>query len=214
MQAAFGRCRNQLDGALCINNVDFIIINVRTQCTGQFRAFGFLYRDVVFDIHGVQHLATKTLAHQAGTNTFTRRVNRRRCTRRATADNQHFIGFTLVQRFRRTLVGVGVDLADDFSQAQAALTKLFAVQEHGWHAHDIAFLNLILEHAAIDRRVRDTRVDHRHQVQRLHHVRAVMAGERIIGFEVEIAFQRGNLIQQLLRFFRRMPTGLQQCQNQ
>ena len=175
MQTTLFRRRDQLDSALGIDHVNVIVVNVGAQRASQLSAFGFLHGDVVFNVYGVEHLAAETLAHQAGTDAFTRRVDCRRRACRAAADDQHFIGFALVQLFRRALLGVGVDLADDLSKAHAALTELFAVQVDRRYAHHVALGNFILEHAAVNRRVRDARVDNRHQVQRLHHVRAVVA---------------------------------------
>ena len=50
-------------------------------------------------------------------------------------------------------------------------------------------VDFVLEQRAVDRDVRDARVEHRHQVQRLHHVGAVLAGQREIGLEAEVAVE-------------------------
>ena len=150
---------------------------MRLQCASQFLAFGLRHRDVVFDIHGVEHLATEAFAHQAGTNAFTGGVNRRRRARRAGADNQNIIRITFVQRFCRTFFGTRVHFGNDFGQRHTALAKLLTVHKDRRNAHDVTVGDFVLERTAVNRRVLNARVQHRHQVQRLHHVRAVMAGE-------------------------------------
>src|SRR3546814_1207304 len=45
----------------------------------------------------------------------------------------------------------------------------------------------------------DVRVQHRGQVQRLDHVRAVLARQREIGFEAVFAVERTHLLEQLRR---------------
>ncbi len=97
MQAALCRRWRQFGRALGVDHIDVIVADVRFQCAGQFLAFGFRHRNIVFDIHGIQHLTAEALAHQAGTNTFTRRIYRRGRTGRAGADNQHIVSVTLVQ---------------------------------------------------------------------------------------------------------------------
>ncbi len=96
MEAAFLRRRHQLAGALAVDHIHFIVVDVRFQRASQFLTFGFWHGDIVFDIDSIQHLAAKTFAHQTGTNAFTGRVNRCRRTRRAGANDQHIIGITLV----------------------------------------------------------------------------------------------------------------------
>ena len=73
--------------------------------------------------------------------------------------------------------GAGVDLGQDLGQLHAARAEELAVQEDRRHGHDLARFDLGLEQAAVDGHVADARVQHRHQVQRLHHVRAVVAGQ-------------------------------------
>ena len=187
---------------------------MRFQGPGQLLAFGFRHRNVVFDIHGIQHLAAEAFAHQAGTNPFTRRVNRGRRAGRAGTDDQHIVSVTLIQLFRCAFFRTGIHFGDDFRQRHPSLTKLLAVHEHRRHAHHVALGDLILERPAVNRRMFDTRVEHRHQVQRLDYVRAVMAGERVVGFKLKVAIDIADLLQQRLGLFRRMTAGPQQRQHQ
>ncbi|GDF53416.1 hypothetical protein HmCmsJML288_01033 [Escherichia coli] len=83
MQAAFNRCRDQFARALAIDHINVVFINMNFQRTCQFLAFGLRYRNVVFDINGIEDLTTKTFAHQTGTDAFTCGVNCCRCTRRS-----------------------------------------------------------------------------------------------------------------------------------
>ena len=83
MQAAFNRCRDQFAGALAVDHINVVFINVNFQCACQLLPFSLRYRNVVFDINGIEDLTTKTFAHQTGTDAFTCGVNCCRCTRRA-----------------------------------------------------------------------------------------------------------------------------------
>jgi hypothetical protein len=56
-------------------------------------------------------------------------------------------------------------------------------------------LIFVLEHAAFNHGGADARVLHGHQVQRLDHVGAVVAGERDIDLELEVAVERADLVQ-------------------
>ena len=174
---------------------------MRLQRPRQLLAFGLRHGDVVFDVHGIEHLAAKTFAHQAGTNTFTRRVHRCRRARRAGTDDKHVVSIAFVQLFRRTFFSTGIHFGYDFGQRHTALAELFAVHVDRRNAHHVAIGDFILEGTAVNRRVLDARVQNRHQVQRLHHVRAVVAGERVIGFKFEITVDIADLLQQRLRFF-------------
>ena len=214
VQAAFARRRNQLRCALGVDNVNIVIIHVRLQRARQFLAFSFRHRDVVFNVYGIQHLTTETLAHQAGTDAFTCGVNRRRRARRAGANNQHIVSVALVQLFRRAFFSAGIHFRHDFGKRHTARTEFHAVHEDRRNAHYVALGDFILEYRAVNRRVFNARVQHGHQVQRLHHVRAVVAGERVVGFKFEIAVQVSDLLKQRLRFFRRMTAGPQQRQHQ
>ncbi|MCY1173481.1 hypothetical protein D9M73_136420 [compost metagenome] len=57
-------------------------------------------------------------------------------------------------------------------------------------------------------------VEHRHQVQRLDHVRAVLAGQREISLEAELAFQRADLFDHFDTGLGRVAADLQQRQHQ
>jgi hypothetical protein len=87
-------------------------------------------------------------------------------------------------------------------------------EEHRRHRHDAARLDLLLEQRAVDHGRLDVRVEHRHQVERLHHVRAVVAGQRDEGLEAEAAFDAPDLRDQRLVDLGRMAAGLQQGEDQ
>ncbi len=177
MQAAFCCGRNQFTCALAVDNVNVVIADMRFQRARQFLAFGFRHRDIVFDIHGIQHLTAEALAHQTGTDAFARRVDRRRRARRAGADNQHVIRIAFVQRFRRAFFCASIHFSDNLGQSHTSLAELFTVNKYRRNTHHVTFGDFVLEGAAINCRMFNTRVQHRHQVQRLHYVRAVMTGE-------------------------------------
>src|SRR5690606_23827268 len=173
----------QLGSSLFGDHVDIIFLHMLLEAGDQLRAFGVGYGNEVLDTHGVHHLATKALGHQTGANAFTGRVDGCSSASRATTNDQYFIGLLLAQLGGLALGCTGVDLVDDLGQRHAALAKVFAIQEHGGHSHDLAALDLVLEQGAIDHHVGDVRVQGGHQVQRLDHVGAVLAGQGDIGLE-------------------------------
>jgi hypothetical protein len=62
--------------------------------------------------------------------------------------------------------------------------------------------------------VADTRVHHAHEVQCLHHVRAVLARQREIRLEGEVALEIADLVEQFLLDLRRIAAHLQQREHQ
>ena len=66
----------------------------------------------------------------------------------------------------------------DFLDRHAALAEVLAIHEYHRHGHDLARLDFALEQRAIDHRTLDVRVEHGHEVQRLHDIGAVAARKR------------------------------------
>ena len=175
MQAAFNRCRDQFARALAVDHINVVFINMNFQRTCQFLAFGLRYRNVVFDINGIEDLTTKTFAHQTGTDAFTcgsklLPLHPPGRNQRLIRHKHHACSALLPHVFRAS-----INFGDDFSQRHAALTKLFPVYEHCRNTHHVAIGNFVLEGAAVNCSVLDARVQYAHQVQRLHHIRAVVA---------------------------------------
>ena len=69
---------------------DRIIGQMLLQFAGELRAGGFGHGNEVFNIHGVFDLSADAIGNQGHGNTFARRINGRRTTRR-TAANHHYI---------------------------------------------------------------------------------------------------------------------------
>jgi hypothetical protein len=112
--------------------------------------------------------------------------------------------------------GAGVQLGHDLGQLHAPAGKRLAVEEHHRHGHDLPRFHLGLEQRAVDRVVAHARVQHRHQVQRLHHVGAVVAGQAHPGFEHQLVLrlQRLHLLDEGSLHLGRVAAGLQQRQHQ
>src|SRR5690606_26789226 len=198
VQAASFSSWNQLLGALHVHDVDFVFVDVLLHGRHQLRTFGVRHGDQVFDTHGVAHLTTKTLSRNTSSNALTCRIDRSRSASRATTDDQNFKVVFLVQLLGLFLGRVGVQLGYDFFQRHAALAPGLAVQVNTGYRHHFTLLNFVLEQGTVDGGVLDLRVQHAHQVQRLDHVRAVLAGQGEVGFELELAVQLLNLLNQLL----------------
>ncbi len=170
--------------------------------------------DEVLDAHRIQHLAAKALRGDAGADALAGGIDRRRRARRATADDQHVERCLGRDLLGRALAGAGVELGQDLLQAHATLREGLAVQEHRGHGHHAALLDFLLEQRAVDRGMADLRIEYAHQVQRLHHVGAVLAGEREIGLEGLVARQALDALDRLLRLLAGMAADLQQRQHQ
>ncbi len=209
-----GLARNQLVGALQVHDVDFVLLDVLFERNSQLRPFGVLYRDEVFDGHGVEHLTAETLGCNAGADAFAGGIDRSRRTGRTATHHQHIKGLLGVELLGLTRTGTGVDLGENFFQAHTALTEQLAVQVDARHRHDLAFGDFVLEQRAVNGDVLDARVQYCHQVQRLDDVRAVLAGLREIGFELELALQSANLFDGFRTDLGWVAANLQQRQNQ
>ena len=88
---------------------------------------------------------------------------------------------------RHAGAGAGVELGEDFFEAGTPLAEMLAVEEHHRHGQYVLRLDFGAEQRTVDHRVGDVRIDDRHQVECLDHVRAIVAVERNVGFEGEFA---------------------------
>ena len=112
-----------------------------------------------------------------------------------------------------TSLCTSVDLRDNLLQSHAALAKRLAIEINAGHCHDFTLLHFILEQGTVDRRMLDPWIEDAHQVQRLDHVRTVLARQREVGFKLKVAVQVFDLFNHFLAGLGRMTTYLQQRQN-
>ncbi|OIQ84088.1 hypothetical protein GALL_340830 [mine drainage metagenome] len=159
----------------------------------QLRAFGFLDRNEVLDRHGIHDLAAEAFGDHAGAYALACRIDNRCRTSRAAADHEDVERRAGADLFGFPGNGAGIQSGEKLLHAHASLAEDFAVEINGRHRHDLAFVDLVLIQRAIDHRVGDVGVEHGHQVQGLHHFRAVLAGERNIGLEMKPALQVADL---------------------
>ena len=206
--------RHQLLGALQVHHVHVVFVHVLFQRSSHLRTFGVRHRDEVLDRHGVQHLAAETLGRHASADALARGVDCRGRAGRTAADHQHVEGVPGLDLLRLAGAGAGVDLRQDLLQAHAALVEHLAVEEHGGHRHHLALLHLVLVQRTVDGNVPDVGVQHAHQVQRLHHVGAVLAGQREIGLEGVLPIEIAHLLDHVGRSLGRMAADLQQGQHE
>ncbi len=206
--------RHHAGDALQVHDVDFVFLDVLLQAGDQLGAFGVLHRDEVLDRQRVHDLAAEALGHHAGADALARGVDRRRRAGRSAPHDEHVEGRLLGELPGVARRGAGVDLGEDLAELEAALVELLAVQVHRRHRHDLALLDFLLEQRAIDHGVADLRVEHRHQVERLHHVRAVVAGQRDVGLEVQLDVEVPDLLDHLGLDLGRVAAGLQQGEDQ
>jgi len=206
--------RHQLCRALVVHDVNVVGLDVLLKSGSQFRTIGFVNGNKILDRHGVEHLATETLGQHASVNTLAGGINRCSSTGRATADDKHVKSVLAAELFRITLCRAAVGFRQDFFQRHPALAEGFAVQQHGRHRHDLTGINLVLKQGTINHGVAHARVQCRHQVQCLNHVRAVVTAQGNVGFEVEFTAQTLDLLDDVRLDFRRVTGHLQQGQHQ
>ena len=208
------RCRHELVDPLQVHHVDVVGLHVLFQCGDQLGPFGFLHRNEVLDAQRVHHLTAEALGDQPGADALARGVDRRRRAGWPATDDQHVERCARRHLFGFALGDLGIQLRKDFLDRHAALTEVLTVQEDHRHRHDLALFDFLLEQRAVDRDRADARVQHCHQVERLHDIRAVVAGQAHEDFEVEVGVERLDLVDHFLFNLRRMPARLQQRQHQ
>ena len=206
--------RHQLYRLLQVHHIDFIIADMLLQRGRELRAFSVLHRDEVLDPYRIEHLATKSLGGDAGTDALARGVDRCRCPRRAAADHEHLERFLRRNLLRRACRSTGIQLCEDLLDVHPALPERLTIQEDSGDRHDLARIDFILERAALDCDMADPGVQHAHQIQRLHNIRAVLARQREIAFKGIVAVQRPDMLDDLLRQLGRMTADLEQRQHQ
>ena len=200
--------------ALQVHHVHLVVAHLRFQRGRELRAIGFQHRDVVLDRHGVVDLTTHALGRDAHADALARRVHSRGGTGRATTDDQHVVGVLGVELGGFALTRLRVELGDDLFHTHAAGGEHLAVQEHHGHGHDLALGHFLLEGTAFDHHRLDLRVDDVHERQRLHHVRAVVAGQGHVDLEAEVTVQRLDRIDHVLLDLGRVAARPQQRQHQ
>ncbi len=214
MQAAFAIGRDQLPGALQVHHVHVVFVHVLFQRRGQLRALGIRHRDEVLDGHGVEHLAAETLSGHAGADAFACCIDGGRGAGRATAHHQHIERRLGTDLLGSAPGGVAVQACSYLLDRHAAGVENLAVEVHGGHRHDLACVHFVLEQRAINRHMLDVGIEHAHQVQCLHSVRATVAGERHEGLEAEVAIKAAHLLDHVVSDLGRVATHLQQGQHQ
>jgi hypothetical protein len=108
-------------------------------------------------------------------------------------DDQHVKRCLRIQARRLARLGLHVELGDDLFQRHPAGAEHLAVQVDHRDGHHLALVHLRLVQGAIDHHRLDARVDDGHQRHRLHHVRAVVAGQGHVDLEAQVAVQtRGS----------------------
>ena len=200
--------------ALQIDDIHVVFPDVLLQRGRELRTVGLLDRDEVLDGQRVEHLSTEALADHPGANPLAGSIDGGGGAGRTAADDQHVEGRTGRNLVRLTLQGTGIDLANDFLERHATLPERLAVQQDGRYPHDLAGRHFILVQRTIDHLMADAGVQHGHQVECLNDIRTVVAGKRDEGFEVEATGYGADLLDHARLGFRRMPTGVQQGQDQ
>ena len=143
--------------------------------------------------------AAEALGNHSGADALTCGVDRRSCSGRAAAHDQYVKGILLGNAGSSAISGTGVDLGENLLEVHSAGGEGLAIEEDRRHCEYLARLDLVLEERTVDGHVTDARIDHAHQVEGLHHVRAVLAGEGEVGLEVVVTFELANLIKRLDR---------------
>ena len=206
--------RHDLLGALQIHDVDTVMADMRLEVGGETRALRLQHRDVVLDAQCVVGLAAEALGGDARAQALARGVDGCGCAGGSAADDQH-VERRLGVDLGAILVGaLRVETGDDLLEAHATRAEEFAVEEHHRHRHHLARRDLVLVERAVDDHGLDGGVEHRHQGQRLHHIRAVVAGEGHEHLEPQRALQAADGLEGGLVGLGRVAAAPQQRQHQ
>ena len=193
--------------ALAAHHIHFIDAHMLFERGGEFRAFGLGHRNEVLDRQGVEGLAAETLGDDAGADALACSVNGCSGAGRARAHDQHIERILGAEFGSVARSGAGIDLGEDFGEFHAARREAFLTEEDRGHGHDLARFDLLLEQPAVDRDMAHTRIEHRHQVQRLDHIGAVVAGQAHPGGERKLAVERLDLFDHFGLDLGRMTAG-------
>ena len=181
---------------------------------GETGAVGFLDRDEVLDADRVQQLPAKAFRRDPGADALAGGIDRRGRTGRTAADDEHVEGLFRAQLRGLAFTGRRIELGDDLLEFEAALAEGLAVEKDGWHGHDLALVDFLLKQRAVDHRVPHFRIEHGHEVERLHDVGAELATERYEGLELEFALEGADLLEQSQIGLGRIAADLQQREHE
>ena len=187
---------------------------MRLEVGGETRPLRFQHRDVVLDAQCVVGLAAEAFGGDTRAQAFARSVDRCGCAGGAAADDQHIEGCLGIDLGALLVAALRVETGDDLLEAHATRAEEFAVQEHHRHRHHLTRRDLVLVERAVDHHRLDGGVEHRHQGQRLHHIRAVVTGEGHEHLEPQRALQAADGLEGGLVGLGRMATAPQQRQHQ
>ncbi len=87
---------------------------------------------------------------------------------------------------------------------------MFTILEQHRYRHDFALFHFVLEEGSVNHGRRCSRIVNGNQVERLYHVRTVMAAERDKDLEIISQIQAFDLRQHLIRYFGCITRHLQQ----
>ncbi len=196
------------------DDVDVVLLDVLFQCRGQLGAFGVGDRHEVLDAECVEQLPAELVGDHGGTHALAGGVDGSRRAGRTTADDEDVERILCIDSLHRTVGAAGIDLGDQFFERHASLAEALAVAEHRGNRHHFTSGDFVLEVGTVDGDVGDVGIDDAHQVERLHHVGAVLARERHERLEVMRAFDGANLIEQFRIGGGGVSADLEECEHQ
>ena len=207
-------CGNESGGALQVDDVDVVLANVLFQSGDELGAFGVGNRDEVLDGHRVEYLAAEPVGHYSSGDAFANCVDRGGGSCWPATDDEYVEGVLVGKLGGRTFSNSRVDLGEQFFNSGATRVERCTIAEHGGDRHDLACVDLGLEECSVDGRVGDVGVEHAHDVERLHHVGAVLATQREVGLELVAAWKVANLFRHGFGDLWRMTSDVQQGKNE
>jgi hypothetical protein len=140
----------------------------------------------------------KRSAAIAGAEALARGVDRRRRARGPAADDQHVERLLSAELLGRLRAALAVEPGQQLLDAHLAAGEHSPLRNVAGTAITLRAVDLVLERAALDQRRGDARIVQRQQRQRLHHVGAVVARQREVHLEREIAVELADLLEHLV----------------
>ena len=172
--------------------VDGIVFDVFAEVLCQFRAGGFGDGDEIFDSHRVVDLSAETFGHDGHVQTFAGGVDGCGTAGGATAHHNEIVGTFNFLGGQLRCAEVLLEFVEQAGEFAATAVHQLVAAEHCGHTLQVKLVHLVLEQRTVHNFLREIGVVEGDEVERLHHIGAVGAGQRDVGGETNRAAEGLN----------------------
>ena len=182
----------------------------------QLASSGLGHTDDILYACRVVYLSTYALGHHSHTQSLTRRIDGRRRPGGSSAEHREVVmplcrlGCFGSRRGEPLLY-----LFQECAQVPPAYMQQLSIGIHRRHSLYAKPRHLLLAEAAVDHLAGDVRIEQRHDIECLDHIRAVCAGERDVGLEIDVGLDGLDAAcERLVRHVAPLSVGIEQGQQQ